>query len=236
MDAYVVVKDGITASVEELARQYPLFYRRAVADLGRRWRRRIAQEWKAGVPGGSTLVPLADVTGILKAQRQSGQRKKLDVWKSGRRRRLREIKTQLLTGRAAEYGTFDQRIKRLRSNIETLEGHGGKLPGAVSWEVRGQTLNVGMLQGVGLEAWGESYQEGKTRPMRREERAMFYRRLGTKNIPRVYRKPERSVISPFGTEWSQDAQDTVRKSLLAQIENAQSKKINNFLTPKVGTL
>lgn len=236
IEPYISVKDEITPSIKELARQYPIFYRQALKDLGRKWRKVLAAEWKAGEPAGKTLVPLADITGILKRQRQGASRQKLDVFRTARKKRVKELRAQMVaqSSRAYRFGTFTDKIKRLQNQIEVQEGHGGKLTSAVSFEVSPNGINVGLLRTLGLELWGEAYQEGKNRAFTSQERRMLHRRLRSNDIPQQYKKPTRSVIEPHQFAWNKDAEDTVRKSLMARVEAAKAKRLEQFLTPATG--
>jgi hypothetical protein len=218
-----------------LAQKFPIFYRQALYDLGRKWRKIVSAEWKSGSPAGQTLVPLADITGILKRQRQSVTRAKLQTFQSARKRRLREIRTNLLTGAQRNYGTFTSRIQRLKRQMEVQEGHGGKLTSAVGFNASNEGLKVGLLQSLDLLTWGESYQSGDTRPFTRAERRMLHSRLASRSIPMQYKKPIRSVIAPHEFAWNKDAEATVRKSLLARVEAAKAKQTALFFTPKTGT-
>ena len=68
----------------------------------------------------------------------------------------------------------------------------------------------------------QKYQPADVTPFTSAQRRWLHVLLGRKDLPQ-HKKPERTVVAPFGLEIAKDAQESVVKSMRALIANAARK-------------
>ena len=206
MNVVAQVQDGITPSLNELAKQYPQFYRQALRDLGRKWRNTISKEMRAGAPAGQPFAPLSQLTQDIRAGKLQSLRKKRAA-----------LRAEGISGRSKR----GQALTRQRS---MLKGFGGKLPDLVEYDTA-DGVRVGFLAGVfgNTKPAAERWIRQSQRAWSRQERHWLHQLYGD-NIPfMAYAKPERQAVAPQQVRWNQDAEQTIRKSLLARLQASQAR-------------
>ena len=239
MNAAVTVNDQITPSLDDLAKQFPQFYKQALKDLGRRWRNTIGREMRAGAPAGQPFAPFSPLTMELRRRVSAGrvQRRDAAVAQTKTLKRARRKNAMDRIERKFKKAALLAPFKNFRAKERALWEFGGKLPDLVEYSTA-DGVRVGFLEGIfsktkrAAARWMRQEQRGWSRQERRWLH-MLYRGP----VPfSSYSRPERQAVSPQEVRWNQEAERVIRESLLARVQNAQAKKINNFLTPKAGGL
>jgi hypothetical protein len=239
VNAAVEVKDGITPSLDDLARQFPQFYKQALKDLGRRWRNTIGREMRAGAPAGQPFVPLSQLTMELRRRVSAGrvQRRDAAVAQTKTLKRARRKNAMDRIERKFKKAALLAPFKNFRAKERALWEFGGKLPDLVEYSTA-DGVRVGFLEGIfsntkrAAARWMRQEQRGWSRQERRWLH-MLYRGP----VPfAAYSRPERQAVSPQQAAWNADAESTIRKSIAARVEASKSKQVSNFLTPKAGGL
>jgi len=213
------VQDGITPTLDDLARQYPQFYKKALMDLGSRWRKTIAREMRAGAPAGQPFAPLHPLT--LRTRQE----------------RMAAIRTSRRQLRAEGVAATSKRARSLTRRKTLLQGFGGRLPGLVEYSTT-DGVRVGFIGAVfkRSDRAGARWMRRESRAWDKGERHWLHQMYG-ETIPFAsYARPERQAVAPQQTRWSADTEATIRNSIQARIDAAAAKKVNAFLTPKVGSL
>src|SRR5436190_1546146 len=117
----VTVKDGITPSLTELAEQFPREFRKGLMDLASRYKRRMAQEIRAGHPAGVQLAPLDPITLELKAK----QMLRVKTTRKTMRRAIRE-----------GWLNYQPKIKNLARFARQQKGFGGRIPDLSEYDLQ----------------------------------------------------------------------------------------------------
>lgn len=206
MNVAVTVNDQITPSLDELARQYPQFYRQALKDLGRSWRNTIGKEMRAGAPADQPFAPPSQLTQDIRA---------------GKLQTLRKKRAALRAEGVSAKSKRGQALTRQRS---MLRGFGGKLPDLVEYDTA-DGVRVGFLSGVfgNTKPAAERWMRQAHRSWTRRERHWLHQLYG-ENIPfMAYSKPERQAVAPQQVRWNQKAEKTIRESLMARLQASQAR-------------
>jgi hypothetical protein len=208
-------------------------------DLGSRWRKTIAREMRAGAPAGQPFAPLSQLTLELR-RRQSAEmvidrdRARAAAKKLPRGKRKDAIARLI---RKEQRRSIMRRFRRFRQRQQALWDFGGKLPNLVEYSTA-DGVRVGFIGAVfkRSDRAGARWMRRESRAWDKGERHWLHQMYG-ETIPFAsYARPERQAVAPQQTRWSADAETTIRNSIQARIDAAAAKKVNAFLTPKVGSL
>lgn len=203
--AGIVVKDGITPSLQALAAEFPQDYRKALMDLGSRYRRRMATEFREGIPAHTALAPLSPVTIEMRRRRSAGIAGEIQK-----------------TGKTLTAKRFQKALSEAG-----LSGFGGKLPDLNEYDPlpNNEGVRIGWFGKIkkGLDRQMLRYQRAASRSFTKEERRKFHQMFGKTLPENTYHKPQRPVVYPFSDELAFDAYTSILKTMRARLKWAQTK-------------
>lgn len=213
--------DGISGPLEELAREFPREYHKGLMDLGARFKNRMQTEIKSGSPAGATFAPLSPLTVALR-HRSFERRSERAGTLNTRKGRLLTKRTARAFARVALLANMSGRtMEEVESN---LQGFGGRFPDMARYMVvNSDGVRVGFLdeQIAGSAKQLSRWQTANTHDFDKTQIHKFHQLFG-KDIPggKTYTKPERQAVEPFQTDASQEAYDSITKSIRALLKNA----------------
>lgn len=221
----VVINDGVTPTLQDLAQSFPKEFKKALMDLGQRYRRRMREEFRAGSPAGQTLAPLSPLTIQMRHRRLA--KRAFDKVRVSRRDSLQGKRARRLLKKAREAAQVNFR-KHLYEIESEMQGFGGKLPSLTEYKVEADnTLRVGWLGGVvkGSPKLISGYQPALKRTFTKDERHQFHQIFG-KTLPvQSYSRPERVVPAVFKPDLANDGYLTIVKSIKGRLLAARAKAV-----------
>ena len=217
----IAVIDGISPALEQIAKEFPADFQRALVNVGQHFRKLIGPAMRAGTPHGETFAPLSETT--MRVRQESGQSNFVARQAVVHQRAIlrKGVKAGKATFREAEYAKLkiSDRASRLRHKESNLQGFGGKLPNLVEWDTVGQVMAVGFIgkvfQNTGRIA--SHWMENVSKPFDTKQRHWLHALYRSKTIPAMYDRPLRSAVMPWGKSLGETAQDTIIKSMKANI-------------------
>jgi len=187
----IIIKDGITPAMQEMARSFPKEINQGMISLGQWLRKKIGTESKAGDPAGEAFQPLNVLTLMLRNSTANGQ-----ISAAKRKNRTKAVQSLIN-----------------RTDVRQLEGgFGGKLTGGgrpyglisfKAYKVGDEyQVSVGFMDEFfpGSVRAAERFQAAQPeKEMRAPSRILLRLRLGKdfKQPIRWPAKPERNIFQPY---------------------------------------
>lgn len=228
MSNAIIVKDGITPALRQLAEQHPKEFQRALVNMGQRWRRILGTEMRKGAPNGQAFTPLSAMTLALR------QGKIVTIRRANRRKGIAALQTATGPGaqirlsrrqmKAEGVGKDSKRWQKTVRTKKALVGFGGKLPDIAEYSMPQETggVEAGWIGKIfaGSNRSSARWQRSEARLFTRAERRKFHVIFGERLPMESYNRPSRPPIAPQAERFSQDAQTTIPKTIQALLANA----------------
>jgi len=223
----MLVTDGISPALRELAEQYPGYFRRAMLAAGQRWKRILGAEMRAGNPAGKAFAPLHWLTKRNKQTQQLGITFGAKEALRSELKKNRQAKDTPLKG-----SLRTQELTRKRALIKrayrVTEGFGGLLPELSEFATPQGGVEVGWLGTIkaGIDKSLARWQRNENRALNRQERHAMHRKFG-RNLPFTQKeRPARPPVEPQQEVFAKDVNTSAIKTIDALVMNAKRKARN----------